>query len=178
MMRMTVTTFNVLKRLHAWAAFRPYNFFLLPMLAKGGCPVGRPKAFHSCCTFRVGPRKWLGLPRINIAAPKRSYRIQAPTSFILPEYGSARAVLQVLEDLLYGYQLHPEAKSLSVDGRPCDGATRGLLQRAHIIAGKHRRIGKESDPRWEEGSDLEEVTWSHVLSPNRVRTTRQQAQMK
>jgi len=33
----------------------------------------------------------------------------------------------------------------------------GLLQRAHIIAGRHRRIGKESDRRWEEGDDLESL---------------------
>jgi hypothetical protein len=30
--------------------------------------------------------------------------------------------------------------------------TVGLLQRAHIIGGKHRRIGKEVDRRWEEGA--------------------------
>ena len=33
--------------------------------------------------------------------------------------------------------------------------TFGLLQRAHIVAGKHRRIGKEVDRRWEEGDDLD-----------------------
>ena len=33
MMRMAVTTQNVLKRLHNWEGFRPYNFFLLPILA-------------------------------------------------------------------------------------------------------------------------------------------------
>jgi hypothetical protein len=39
MMRMTVTTFNVLKSLHEWKGFRPYNFFLLPVLAEGvTCP--------------------------------------------------------------------------------------------------------------------------------------------
>jgi hypothetical protein len=54
---------------------------------------------------------------------------------------------------------HPEAKSLSSDGQPCTKDTRGLLQRAHIIAGKHRRIGKESDRRWEEGADLESLSY-------------------
>jgi hypothetical protein len=38
-------------------------------------------------------------------------------------------------------------------------ATRGLLRRAHIIAGKHRRIGKESDRRWEEGAELESLSY-------------------
>jgi hypothetical protein len=33
MMRMTVTTVNVLKSLHEWEGFRPNNFFLLPVPA-------------------------------------------------------------------------------------------------------------------------------------------------
>ena len=36
--------------------------------------------------------------------------------------------------LLDSYQNHPEAKSLGPDGKPCDCDTRGLLQRAHIVA--------------------------------------------
>ncbi len=52
---------------------------------------------------------------------------------------------------------HPEAKSIGPDGEPCKFDTRGLLGRSHIIAGKHRRIGKESDRRWEEGDDLESL---------------------
>jgi hypothetical protein len=78
------------------------------------------------------------------------------TSFASPEYGK-RAVIEIFEDLLYRYPQHPEAKSLSFDRKPCEGETRGQLQRAHIIAGEHRRIGKESDRRWEEGDDLESL---------------------
>lgn len=61
------------------------------------------------------------------------------------------------ETLLFRYLQHPEAKSLAPDGGPCKADTRGLLQRAHIVAGRHRRIGKESDRRWEEGDDLESL---------------------
>jgi len=32
---MTLTTFNVLKSLHSWEGFRPFNFFLLPVLSDG-----------------------------------------------------------------------------------------------------------------------------------------------
>jgi adenylate cyclase len=57
--------------------------------------------------------------------------------------------------LLNSYQNHPEAKSLGPDGNPCDSKTRGLLQRAHIIASwPPIYIGKESDRHWEEGDDL------------------------
>ena len=57
--------------------------------------------------------------------------------------------------LLDSYQNHPEAKSLGPDGQPCDCDTRGLLQRAHIVANwPPIYIGKESDRHWEEGEDL------------------------
>ena len=57
--------------------------------------------------------------------------------------------------LLDSYQNHPEAKSLGPDGKPCEFDTRGLLQRAHIVANwPPIYIGKESDKHWEEGEDL------------------------
>jgi len=56
--------------------------------------------------------------------------------------------------LLIEYQEHPESKSLAPDGTPCEAETSGLLQRAHIIAGDLRYVGKETDRKWEEGDDL------------------------
>ena len=57
--------------------------------------------------------------------------------------------------LLDSYQNHPEAKSLGPDGKPCEFDTRGLLQRAHVVANwPPVYIGKESDRHWEEGEDL------------------------
>ena len=159
MMRMTVTTFNVLKRLHEWKGFRPYNFFLLPIVAAGGWPAGvDPKHFTLVAPFESDQKRWLRLPCINIAAPNDRTVYKLSTSFTSPEYGKS-AVLGVLEDLLYRYPRHPEAKSLGSDGMPCGSNTRGLLQRAHIIAGRHRRIGKESDRRWEEGAELESLSY-------------------
>ena len=46
------------------------------------------------------------------------------------------------------------AKSLAPDGTPCEAHTKGLLQRAHVIAGDFRYVGKETDRKWEEGDDL------------------------
>jgi hypothetical protein len=45
------------------------------------------------------------------------------------------------------------ASTSSRDGTPCTGATRGLLQRARITAGKLVPVGKETDRRWEQGED-------------------------
>jgi hypothetical protein len=46
-------------------------------------------------------------------------------------------------------------KSLGPDGKLCESDTRGLLQRAHIVANwPPIYIGKESDKHWEEGEDM------------------------
>src|SRR5262249_52687912 len=56
--------------------------------------------------------------------------------------------------LLIQYQEHPEAKSLAPDGAPCSAETKGILKRAHVVAGELRFIGKETDRKWEEGADI------------------------
>jgi hypothetical protein len=71
-------------------------------------------------------------------------------------------VLETFENLFHRYMQHAEAKSLGPYGEPCKADTRGLLGRSHIIAGRHRRIGKESDRRWEEGDDLESLMYVPV----------------
>jgi hypothetical protein len=159
MMRMSVTTFNVLKRLHTWHGFRPYNFFLLPILAKGGYPADIDlQRFSLVAPFESNQARWMSLTCINIADPNDHFTYKLSMSFTSPEY-SKRAIVEVFEDLLYGYRQHPEAKSLGPDGQPCNGETRGLLQRAHIVAVRHRRIGKESDRRWEEGDELDSLSY-------------------
>ena len=59
----------------------------------------------------------------------------------------------------YGYVLHlypyrQESKSLAPDGSRCVARTRGVLQRASVIAGHQHFVGKETDRRWEFGDDL------------------------
>lgn len=56
--------------------------------------------------------------------------------------------------LMTQYQQHPEAKSLAPDGTSCGADTRGLLQRAHIVAGEIRYVGKETDRKWEECEEI------------------------
>jgi hypothetical protein len=43
---------------------------------------------------------------------------------------------------------------LRCSGRKTSAETRGLLQRAHVVAGEIRYVGKETDRRWEEGDDI------------------------
>lgn len=56
------------------------------------------------------------------------------------------------------YIRHPEAKSLGPDGKPCTTETRGLLQRAHITAGRIRYIDKETSSMWAQNDDLSVIT--------------------
>jgi hypothetical protein len=161
-MRMTVTTFNVLKSLHEWEGFRPYNFFLLPVLADGGYPANvTPETIRLVAPFESDQTKWRHLKCINIGDAKDRQRYGITTSFTSSEFGK-RAVVETFENLFYRYMQHAEAKSLGPDGEPCKADTRGLLGRSHIIAAKHRRIGKESDRRWEEGDDLESLLFVPV----------------
>ena len=162
MMRMTVTTFNVLKSLYGWEGFRPYNFFLLPILASGGHPANiNPTHFRLVASFESDQMNWARLRCINIGDANDTKKYGLISSFTSSEYGK-RAVVETFENLLYGYVQHPEAKSLGPDGQPCKGDTHGLLGRAHIIAGRHRRIGKEHERRWEEGDDLESLAYVPV----------------
>ena len=80
---------------------------------------------------------------------------QSPVYELTGEYDSRRTLPKNFFMLLDSYQNHPEAKSLGLDGKPCEFDTRGLLQRAHIVANwPPIYIGKESDRHWEEGEDM------------------------
>ena len=88
------------------------------------------------------------IPCVNIRDGRRftlSLEQDAPRSKIIPQtYGY----------VLHFYPYHRESKSLGPDGAPCADRTRGLLQRALIVAGRQHLVGKETDRRWEYGEDL------------------------
>jgi hypothetical protein len=155
MMRLTITTCNVLEMLGEWKIARPYNFLLLPMVD----PV-LGVAFHRqsnekvllVCAFSSKQEQWFDLECVNVHDGKKykmlnckkangtiSYNVVFPSQFA---------------HLLIQYQRHPEAKSLAPDGTPCSADTRGLLKRAHVVAGEIRYVGKETDRKWEEGDEI------------------------
>jgi hypothetical protein len=69
-------------------------------------------------------------------------------------YDGRRIVPKNFFMLLSQHQNHPEAKSLGPNGTSCEFDTRGLLQRAHIVANwPPICIGKESDKHRQEGGD-------------------------
>ena len=107
-----------------------------PCLTIAMCLPGR----YFCLTTRTG----LGLQALEL--------LFLISMNLLP---GRRALAKNFFMLMDSYQNHPEAKSLGPTGKPCEFDTRGLLQRAHVIANwPPIYIGKESDKHWEEGEDL------------------------
>jgi hypothetical protein len=161
MMRLTITTCNVLEMLGEWEIARPYNFLLLPMVD----PL-YGFAFHRksdekvllVCAYSSKQKEWLSLECINVYDGKK-YRMlnckktngNIPYNVVFPSQ-FAHLVVQ--------YQKHPEAKSLAPDGSACKSETKGLLKRAHIIADEIRYVGKETDRKWEEGNEISLLDFS------------------
>jgi len=155
MMRLTITTYNVLEMLGEWKIARPYNFLLLPMVDPlFGVAFHRPsyEKVLLVCPFSSKQEEWLSLECVNVHNGKNYKMLNCkktngdiPYNVVFPSQ-FAHLVVQ--------YQRHPEAKSLAPDGTPCTAATKGLLKRAHVIAGELRYVGKETDRKWEEGGDI------------------------
>jgi hypothetical protein len=154
MMRLTITTYNVLAMLGEWEIARPYNFLFLPMVDPTfGYAFDRQadEKVLLVCPFSSHQERWFDLECLNVHDGKKYKMVdyaketQSSHSVVFPSQ-FARLLIQ--------YQEHPEAKSLAPDGSQCQADTRGLLQRAHVIAGELRYVGKETDRKWEEGDDI------------------------
>jgi len=63
-----------------------------------------------------------------------------------------RGQVITLGDILCGYLMHPETKSLGPDGEKCKPHTRGLLRRIAVQGGLQNCIGKEVSG-FEQGKD-------------------------
>ena len=123
---------------------------MIPQICRFGCPPNvSPDEFTLITPFSSERDQWMRSKCINIH--DRQSPIYGPTD----DYDGHNALAKNFFMLLDSYQNHPEAKSLGSDGKPCEFDTRGLLQRAHIVANwPPVYIGKESDRHWEEGDDL------------------------
>jgi hypothetical protein len=153
MMRLTITTCNVLEMLADWDIARPYNFLFLPMIDPVlGFPFPKQNGnVLLVCPFSSKQKEWFDLKCVDVHSGKE-YKLlnckdrieRIPKNAVFPSQ-FARLLLQ--------YQRHPEAKSLAPDGAVCQAETTGLLKRAQVVAGDIRYVGKETDRKWEEGED-------------------------
>ena len=157
MMRFSVSTWNVLKMLGMWEGARPHNFMFMVMTSEkfsfdfdfDNKPNRKPFVI---VPFTTKQSEWHNLVGIDIhnedrRGRYRRYRLDDPNFHPL-------TYAHMMEE----YIRHPEAKSLGPDGNACTAETRGLLQRAHIIAGSIRYIDKETSSMWSQGDDLSVVT--------------------
>jgi hypothetical protein len=151
MMKLTLSTpHHALKNLAKGPLTRPHNFMMLPQICRFGYPQNvDPNKFTLITSFSSVRDQWMHSKCVNI------HDCQSPEYELTDEYDGRKAVTKNFFILLDSYQNHPEAKSLGPNGKPCEFDTRGLLQRAHIVANwPPVYIGKESDKHWEEGEDL------------------------
>jgi hypothetical protein len=150
MMKLTLTPHHVHRNLAKGPLTRPNNFMMIPQVCRFGCPENvDPTKFTLMTPFSSERRKWVDSKCVNI------HDSHSPVYELTDDYDGRRALVKNFYMLLEAYQTHPEAKSLGPNGTPCEQATRGLLQRAHVLANwPPVYIGKESDKHWEEGEDL------------------------
>jgi hypothetical protein len=151
MMKLTLSTpHHALKNLAKGPLTRPNNFMMPPQICRFGCPQNvDPNKFTLITPFTSERGEWMSAKCVNI------HDEQSPVYELTNDYDGRRALTKNFFMLLESYQNHPEAKSLGPDGKSCNFDTRGLLQRAHIVANwPPIYIGKESDHHWEEGEDL------------------------
>jgi hypothetical protein len=154
MMKLTLSTpHHALQNLGKSDLTRPHNFMMMPKIAPLGYPPGVNPANPNFTLITSSSSKredWMKSKCINIHdCDSPEYRLK----FDYTDDGISVSPVNFYQ-LVESYQDHPEAKSLGPDGKACRIDTRGLLQRAHIFAGEHIKIGKESDRHWERGEDV------------------------
>jgi hypothetical protein len=142
-MRVRVTTPNVLKALRKRdpGSAKPYNFGHSPILIQPlpDCTLIAPASKRS--------EEWLTRDYTEIHS--------GDTVKLSGEYHGKTLSPQTLSNVIWRHYLHPEDKSLSPDGEPCNAYTRGLLLRRPIRAMKpFVFIGKEIERRGQEGEDV------------------------
>ena len=149
---------------------------MIPQVCRFGHPQGvDPSKSTFITSFSSVRDEWMKCKCINI------HDSQSRVYELTNEYDGRKLLPKNFFMLLESYQNHPEAKSLGPDGKPCEFDTRGLLQRAQIVANwPPIYIGKESDKHWEEGEDLsllEFTTIEYRRKGNAVATDEQLARI-
>ncbi len=147
MMRMTVSTPSVLGMLKGFT--RPFNFVHVPLLFPTLYPAGKDSSnFSLIMPFSKHRNEWLNTRATDTHSGKRH-----SIGLLDPKGPTKKVEVKCYGNILGAYREHPEAKFVGRDGNPCDSLTRGLLSRSHIVANRHRYVGKETSRRWEQGDD-------------------------
>jgi len=130
MMKMRISTPHYLDQMKGKGS--PFGFVLHPRTREG-------LKLTLLTPFSKDRANWASSECIN-TRDGSSYHLDA-----LPRRG-----VITLGDVLCGYLMHPEIKSLGPDGKRCKPHTRGLLRRIAVYGGLQHCIGKEVS-RYEQG---------------------------
>src|SRR5262249_54678313 len=132
MMKMRISTPHYLEQMKGQAS--PFGFVLHPRLRD-------ELKLTLLAPFSKDRGNWASSECINTRDGK-SYRLDT----------FSRGQVITLGDILCGYLMHPEIKSLGPDRQKCKPHTRGLLRRIAVQGGLQHCIGKEVS-RFEQGKD-------------------------
>jgi len=108
-----------------------------------------PSNFSLIMPFSKHRDQWLNTKAFDTHTDQ-SYSL----TLLDPDGRTTRIEVKCYRNIIGAYREHPEAKFVDHDGNPCDQLTRGLLRRSHVIANRHRYIGKETSRHWEQGDDI------------------------
>jgi hypothetical protein len=162
MMRIPVSSPAVLGRLKGFV--KPFDFVLSPIVNDGWFCSDEDSEKPTLVTrFTKNTDEWISAQYFNVRNGEKC-RItlrDIKKANIVP----VRSYGQILTQYLH----NPESKFLGPSGKPCTPWTRGVLQRAHIIAREQHYCGKEMRRKLEQGPIDHEVDYKcKVYSSGKV----------
>jgi hypothetical protein len=139
----------------------PFNFLLAAHVKPFGHPAGAdPEHFQLFAPFERDASKWLQLPWQD-RYTGNSFRVTSNAE----SWNPTVVQVQTYRDVIEEFRFHPESKSASYLGQPCDRRARGLLRRRRVSTTPFliTHVGKESNK-------LEEVEARIEHDPDEVFT--------
>jgi hypothetical protein len=143
-MKIPVTSPAVLGRLKNFC--KPYDFVLSPVVRDGALDPDEQADKPILITrFTKNSGEWLNATYYNVRTgePCRITTGESKSKNVIP--------VRSYRDVCHAYVNNPESKFNGPDGFRCGFGTRGMLQRKHVIAGRHIPCGKEFKRRLEQG---------------------------
>src|SRR5260370_9922933 len=145
MLQIPISSPAVLGRLKNFA--KPYDFVLAPIVSKARLELEKQAEKPILITrYTKESAEWLNATYFNVGTG-RLCRITLGDSKD-PNIVPVKSYRQVRN----WYPYNPEHKSLALGGQTrCDQHTRGILERDHVIADRHRPCGKEIKRKLDQG---------------------------
>jgi hypothetical protein len=145
MMQIPISSPAVLGRLKNFT--KPYDFVLAPIVSRARLELEKQAEKPILITrYTKNSVEWLNATYFNVRTGKPC-RITLGDSKD-PNFVPVKSYRQVLN----WYPYNPEHKSLAPGGQTrCDQHTRGILERDHVIANRHRPCGKEIERKLDQG---------------------------